>query len=115
MKIEKQIIQLLLENDLRLRGLYDLEYRIEDQDELKVALELIGEYEEKVNENEKDRTECIETTVVHFKKYNLFIKEVSVGDCHYKDVMIDGYSESEYFLVEPKEVMIIDYVNDVEI
>ncbi|WP_394777014.1 hypothetical protein [Flavobacterium sp.] len=118
MKIEKKIVQTILENDLSLRNFVNdgeyLQYKIEDKELLEEIETFLGGIIEHDSENIKDRRECIETTIVYFEKHNCYIKEVAVGECHYKDVMIDGeYNSLEYYLVEPKEVKVVNYF-DVE-
>ena len=38
------------------------------------------------------------------------IEEITVGECHYKDVSIDGDYTSKYILVQPVEIKKIEYV-----
>lgn len=118
MDIANKITKVLIETETRLLNLYDdLSWKFDEDEKLKNELiELFGGFYEVENDFEKVRRECIETSIVHFPNYNLYIKEVAIGECHYKDVVIDGYPyEIKYFIVEPKEIKIMDYINDQEI
>lgn len=96
-------IELITKNDVRLRN---IQYEAP-----KELLKKIGKVETVYEDDKKDDLDCIETTIIHFKDSNLYLKEVAVGECHYRDVAIDGEIDSlEYFLVEPKEIVRIDYV-----
>ncbi len=97
----KEIVDFILEKDLRLKFLED---QIIDLDgEIKhEAIKLFGNFELVDWDERKDRRSCIETAVVYFKDYDVYVEEVAVGECHYSDVMIDGWpNEVEYFIVEP--------------
>jgi hypothetical protein len=104
----RELVNFLLEKDLRLKYLED---QILDNENKEEIFEILGEFEIVDWDERKDRRNCIETAVVHFKKYDLYLKEVAVGECHYKDVMIDGWPhEIDYFLVDPQ--VSVTYGND---
>lgn len=116
-KLERgnEIIEKLKEHNMRLRYFADdaeyLEYHIEDDNvDYKELEKYFGSIVSVYSDEEKEGRECIEITIVHFEDYELYIKEISVGECHYKDVAIDGDYESTFLVVEPKEVKRIDYI-----
>ena len=119
-KMEKfnQIINLLFEYNIRLKYFADdmdyLEYNLEITDEniVNKINNLCGDIELIKTDEERDDTECIETSIVYFKDYDLYIKEVATGECHYRDVCIDGeLYNNEFTLVQPQEKVIIDFVD----
>ena len=112
-KTEKgiEIINLLLEYNIRLKYFEDDIYNLKITDKENKINILCGDIETMKDYNKKDRRECIETCIVYFKDYELYIKEVAVGECHYSDVFIDGAPYSiEYDIVEPQVKTIIDFV-----
>lgn len=118
-KVEKfnQIINLMFKYNIRLKhfadDMYYLEYNLEITDENIVSEinNLLGDIEIVKDYNKKDRRECIETSIIFFKDYDLYIKEVAVGECHYSDVCIDSHLYSlDYEFVEPQVKTIIDFV-----
>ena len=65
-----------------------------------------------IEDYERDGQDCTEIRVMFFSKFNQYIKEVVVGECNYKDTVIDGdIYTTDYYLVEPKEIKVIDYVD----
>ena len=80
-----------------------------DKDKISEVIELLGETEMVSEDFEKDDRCCIETRVGLFKKYNMYVQEVSIGSCHYRDIIIEDLYEVNYYLVEPKEITVIDY------
>lgn len=118
-KTEKfnQIINLLLKYNIRLKHFADdmdyLEYNLEITDEniVNEINNLCGDIELIKDDSKKDRRECIETSIIYFENYDLYIKEVAVGECHYSDVCIDSPLYSlDYEYVEPQVKTIIDFV-----
>jgi hypothetical protein len=86
----------------------DIEYMLKEttlsEEEQSELISEIGEIIFVDFNSRKDGRNCIETRIVHFPKFDTYIKEVQVGTCHYKDVNIDGgYDEVEYFVVRPVE------------
>lgn len=118
-KVEKsnEIIKLLLQYGIRLFYFADdleyLEYNLEitDEETVNEINSLIGCVEVLNYNAEKDGRECIETSIIYFKDYDLHIKEITAGECHYKDVSIDGDYTSKYILVQPVEIKKIEYVD----
>jgi hypothetical protein len=95
-------------NHMSFDGIEDIEYVLTETDlSEEERTELISEIGEIIFvdfNSRKDGRNCIETRVVHFPKFDTYIKEVQVGTCHYKDVNIDGgYDEVEYSVVRPVE------------
>lgn len=112
-----EIINCLIEHNIRLRYFADdmdyLEYNLEitDEETINKINNLCGNIELIETDEEKDDCSCIETSIIYFKDYDLHIKEVAEGECHYRDVCIDGDLYSlEFILVQPQEKVIIDYV-----
>lgn len=112
-----EIINCLIEHNIRLRYFASdmdyLEYNLEitDEETTNKINNLCGSIELIETDEEKDDWSCIETSIVYFKDYDLYIKEVAEGECHYRDVCIDGDLYSlEFILVQPQEKVIIDYV-----
>ena len=112
-----EITNLLMKYNIRLKYFADdmdyLEYNLEITDEniVNEINNLCGDIELIKTDEEKDDRECIETSIVYFKDYDLYIKEVGVGECHYRDICIDGSPDSlEYKLVQPQVKTIIDFV-----
>ncbi len=110
MKTAKEIVDFLLEKDLRLKFLEDQICDLEG-DAKHEAIQFLGAFELVDWDERKDRRECIETAIVHFKTHEIYLKEVAVGECHYSDVMIDGGPhELDYFTVDP--AMSVTYTNE---
>ncbi|CAB4158988.1 hypothetical protein UFOVP699_51 [uncultured Caudovirales phage] len=108
MKSEKEIVDFLLEKDLRLKFLEDQVCDLEG-DAKHEAIAFLGDFELVDWDERKDRRECIEIAVVHFKDYGFYLKEVAIGECHYSDVMIDGWpNEINYFTVDPVQTVTYD-------
>ena len=92
----------------------DIEYKLKDSslsvEEQSQLISEIGEIIMIDEDRKKDGRNCIETRIVHFPKFDTYIKEVQVGSCHYKDVCIDGgFDEIEYFVVRPTEKTSISF------
>lgn len=101
MKTAKEITDFLLDRGLRLKFLEDQICDLEG-DEKHEAISFLGSFELVDWDERKNRRECIETAVVHFREIDTYIKEVAVGECHYSDVMIDGWPhEINYYIVDP--------------
>lgn len=110
MKTEKEIVSFLLEKDLRLRFLEDQICDLEG-DAKHEAIAFLGEFESVESDERKSGRQCIETAIVHFKEHGFYLKEEAIGECHYRDVMIDGGpDELSYFTVEAIET--ITYGNE---
>jgi hypothetical protein len=74
---------------------------IEDKTEQEQLLSLLGENSFIDTDSKKVGRNCEVTTMYFFKDYNLYLKEIQTGECHYKDVAIDGGCDSiEYFICE---------------
>lgn len=113
MKTAKEIVDFIIEKDLRLKFLEDQLFDLEG-DSKQETINFLGNFELVDWDERKDRRECIETAIINFKDYDLFIKERAVGPCHYSDVMIDGWpSEVTYSIVQPIET--ITYGNEISI
>lgn len=101
MATAREITDFILEKDLRLKFLEDQILDL-DGDDKHETIKFLGDFELVDWDERKDRRECIETAVIHFKDHQLYIEEAAVGPCHYSDVMIDGWpNKIEYFEVEP--------------
>lgn len=106
-----EIINCLIENNIRLRYFADDMCYLEEKETINEINNICGSIELIEKDEEKDDSNCIETSIVYFKDYDLYIKEVAEGECHYRDVCIDGDLYSlEFILVQPQEKVIIDYV-----
>lgn len=106
-----EIINCLIENNIRLRYFADDMCYLEDKETINEINNICGSIELIETDEEKDDRNCIETSIVYFKDYDLYIKEVAEGECHYIDVCIDGdLYNLEFILVQPQEKVIIDYV-----
>lgn len=87
-----------------------LNYTSLSEEEQSQLISEIGEIILVDEDKEKDGRNCIETRVVHFPKFDTYIKEVQVGPCHYRDVCIDGgFDEIEHSVVRPVEKSMISY------
>lgn len=101
MKTAKEIVDFILTKDLRLKFLEDQILDLEG-DAKHEAIDFLGNFELVDWDERKDGRSCVETAVIHFTNYELYIEEIAFGPCHYRDVMIDGWpDEINYNTVEP--------------
>ena len=101
MKTAKEIVDFIIEKDLRLKFLEDQILDLEGNSKHE-AIDFLEHFELVDWDERKEGRNCIETSVVHFIYYDLYIEEIATGPCHYRDVMIDGWpDEINYNTVEP--------------
>lgn len=104
----EKIVDTMLKNNVTLYMLDDDLDGLEDETAKKELLELLGENKYLDSDARKEDRNCIVTTTYFFSKHNLYLQEVQTGMCHYRDVAIDGGSDStDYFIC--KEVSAVTY------
>jgi hypothetical protein len=92
----------------------DFDYSISDlqlskEEEEKLVSE-IGEFSLIKSNSVRVGNQCVETRVIYFNQFDLYIKETLVGPCHYKDTAIDGAAEEiNYDIVTPMEKKSIEF------
>lgn len=106
---KKELVNYLLENDVRL-------YYIDDEEPSAEVVTVLGDWEVLDTHSYRDNRWCVEEAIVHFPHHGLYIKEVASGPCHYRDIMIDGgVEELDFYEVEPKSVTTTSYIEKCKI
>lgn len=100
-KNAQTIVEAILDNNVTLYMIDDDIDMMEDKTAKDELLSLLGENTFIDTVSKKVGRNCEVSTIYFFKEYNLYLKEVQTGECHYKDVAIDGGCDSiEYFICE---------------
>ena len=109
-----EIIDKIFECNFQSYDFDDIEFSVKclnlTDEESKKILSDFGEVKLLSYDPKKVGKQCIIESDIHFVTYDIYIKEVATGRCHYKDLAIDELEEIEYFEVKPQDETITKFV-----